>query len=121
MSQLSFNGPYHRLSSPTQTFRDVIRQVKSEELWGSAARFSNAPAVKAYFGPLPVSEQGIEFYTSVPHTSYNWMNGVVTWAEGAPGVTHKFYDINNNRDYVGIPIALTGVVQFDKNYGRSKY
>lgn len=58
-------GPvYHRKAAPTQTAADAAQQQASGELWGYPAIYSNIPAVKAYAGPLPPGERGIEFTTT---------------------------------------------------------
>lgn len=57
-------GPYHRLKSETQTYELALEQESSRELWGRTPRGSNWPQVKAYRGPLPPGEEGIEFDTT---------------------------------------------------------
>ena len=40
----------------------MVRQVHSKELWGQAHNQNGAfAAVKAFFGPLPTSADGMEF------------------------------------------------------------
>lgn len=68
-------GPFHRTSSPTQTFADALRQKESGEIWGRAGRIGGlVPAVKAYVGPICFNEPpgvachgvlGVEFTTDV--------------------------------------------------------
>jgi len=58
-------GPYHRLRSPTQDDKTARRQVYGGLLLGRAARWSFFPSVKAYKGPLPWGEDGIEFFSKV--------------------------------------------------------
>jgi hypothetical protein len=56
---------YHRIESPTQTSEDAIQQESSQEIWGKPARGSEMPKVKAYCGPLPTQQRGIEFTTDI--------------------------------------------------------
>lgn len=56
---------YHRKESPTQTSDGAVQQETSGELWGYPSITSNRPKVKAYDGPLPDGERGIEFTTDV--------------------------------------------------------
>lgn len=85
-------GLYHRLESPTQTVEDAIRIESSRELWGKAARGSDFPTVKAYDGPLPAGEAGIEFTTPVKPTPGS-PPGHVQWYPGTPGVTRDWNDV----------------------------
>ena len=60
---------YHRVETHTQTPEDARLQEHSGELWGSPARFSDIPKVKAYVGRLPDGCRGVEFTTPVPPDS----------------------------------------------------
>lgn len=57
--------------------------LESGELWGSAPRFSDIPAVKAYYGSLPDGEAGFEFFCDVPPDRP--FGGVAYWHERADG------------------------------------
>ncbi|MBO0805372.1 MAG: RHS repeat-associated core domain-containing protein, partial [Nocardiopsaceae bacterium] len=96
-------GPFHRLTTPSQSGDIAAKQVESQELWGQSARYSNIPAAKAYNGPLPPGKSGVEFYTPVAPT--DTMGGIpglqATWYRGSPGVV----DIND--EWVKIPIRTT--------------
>jgi len=88
-------GPYHRLESPTQTKQTAARQVATQEIWGTIAKWGYAPTVKAYIGPLPTGVRGVEFTTPVPprpnsHPTFE------EWPQGYPGVR----DVGG--DYVAI-------------------
>ena len=57
---------YHRLNSPTQTLDTAIKQQQSLEIWGKArGNGGSFPVVKAYSGPLPPNQSGIEFETDI--------------------------------------------------------
>jgi hypothetical protein len=59
-------------------------QMSSGLVCGRAAWGSHIPSVKAYPGPLPPGESGIEFTTSVaPGRSTPSM---IKWYDGDPGV-----------------------------------
>ncbi|MAU96830.1 MAG: hypothetical protein CMP81_13235 [Fulvimarina sp.] len=99
------HGPFHRLSSPTQSAIDAQQQVGSAEIWGKPARGSNIPSVKAYRGPLPSGEKGVEFYTDIaPLAGQN----TPTWARWnlghTPGVVHR---TRGGVDYAAIPVEIT--------------
>lgn len=58
---------FHRESSPTQTFHDVLLQIHSREIWGRV-KFGGQGglSVAAFPGALPPGVDGIEFETDVP-------------------------------------------------------
>jgi hypothetical protein len=56
---------YHRLESPSQSLQTAIYQAHSRQVWGAPARGSLLPSVKAYIGPLPKNQCGIEFETDI--------------------------------------------------------
>ena len=58
-------GPFYRLESSTQTPETARLQQEAGEIWGTAPRSSDIPAVQAYDGPLPAGVRGVEFYTDV--------------------------------------------------------
>jgi len=73
---------YHRLEAhPNQTAQIAAQQVASREIWGRPIGNGGAfPAVKAYWGPLPPGQNGIEFTTPIPPTHPNpsmalWIHG----------------------------------------------
>ena len=59
-------GPFHRLGDSAE----VIRKIRdSGEIWGLPPRNyfrSEIARVKAYAGPLPDGECGVEFETEIP-------------------------------------------------------
>jgi len=79
---------FHRKKSPSQTDADAAKQVASDLICGAGARqigggVSPFAAAKAFPGPLPAGQSGIEFQTSVCPSS----DGPITyWASGTPGV-----------------------------------
>jgi hypothetical protein len=76
---------YHRLESPTQTPADSRAQQTSGELWGRPSRFSTIAKVKAYEGPLPRGDRGIEFSTDVAPDP-GCPPGQAFWSASNPGV-----------------------------------
>lgn len=81
--QLTVYGPFKRLVSETQTSAVVLDVLRSGELWGRAARFSDVPSVKAYVGQLRDGERGFEFFALAPPESP--YGGTVFWRERADG------------------------------------
>ncbi|WP_431112461.1 RHS repeat-associated core domain-containing protein [Variovorax paradoxus] len=79
---------YHRVTSPSQTADDLARQVASGMVCGGGRRqagggTSPIPSAKAFPGPLPPGQSGIEFKTSVCPSSDG---PIVYWHLGSPGV-----------------------------------
>ena len=79
-------GPFHRLRSPkTQTTQLAAEQMRSHVLLGKEARGSSLLSVKAYRGPLPTGQHGIEFYTVArpsnahPHLVFWYGNHKDVW------------------------------------------
>jgi hypothetical protein len=92
-------GPFHRLRNPTtQTDAVALLQVQSREIWGSTARWSHVPTVRAYVGPLPSQAAGIEFTTPIPPSRMS--NGNAFWYPGDLGVR------TNSRGFAVIPIMV---------------
>ena len=91
---------YHRLQSPTQTYADGIMQVQSGQMWGREAYGSSIPTVKAYVGPLPAGEQGVEFTTEAEPNA-GAPQGQAKWYPGSPGVTV------NSQGYAVINVTIT--------------
>lgn len=79
-------GPFHRLESPTQTTADADKQLHSGEIWGTGARPSGLPAVKAYRHTLPAGDRGIEFEAAVAPTAGSGTPYEARWYEGTSGV-----------------------------------
>jgi hypothetical protein len=80
---------YHRLKSPTQTREDAIKQQKSMTIEGFPERNmsqSHIPKAKAYDGPLPLGEEGIEFTTDVEPDNGS-RPGNPRWSGPRSGVT----------------------------------
>jgi hypothetical protein len=86
---------YHRLETPSQTAETALRQIDSQQIWGSAARggmWSNIPKVKAYSRTLPLSDdrvtkrRGIEFKTTVTPDPNTKPGGIVYWSGERTGV-----------------------------------
>lgn len=91
---------YHRLQSPTQTYNDSLLQQQSGQIWGKEAYGSGFATVKAYTGPLPAGEQGIEF-TTPAQPNPGSPPGQAKWYPGAPGVTL------NSQGYAVINVTIT--------------
>ena len=77
---------YHRLESPTQTPADAEGQESSGEIWGHAPRYGTVPRVKAYEGPLPPGQRGVEFETDYPPDPGD-PPGKASWGPKNAGVT----------------------------------
>jgi len=76
---------YHRYQQDPSL---AAKQQASGEIWGRAARnvfASEIPKVKAYEGPLPPGERGIEFVTDVSPDPYS-VPGSPTWSGPRDGV-----------------------------------
>lgn len=83
---------YHRKKSPTQTDADADLQIKTQKICGTVGRFSYVPTARAYTGPLPPNEDGVQFETDVVPSSVVPFRKIgvistVLWREGDPGVT----------------------------------
>jgi hypothetical protein len=61
----SLAGPFHRKRSPTQSLQDDQKLIDSGMLWGNTPQTGKCPTAQAYFGPLPSTERGVEFYTPI--------------------------------------------------------
>ena len=94
---------YYRVASPTQTDEDAERQQASGEIWGLPARGSNIPKVKAYVGPLPEGQPGIEFTTAVTPDP-DCPPGHAYWSGPRAGVVVR-------DDCARIKVAITKVTQ----------
>jgi hypothetical protein len=56
-------GPFYRSEADKQQPSDARKQLVSGEVWGCPSVYSgDEPFAKAYMGPLPDGESGIEFY-----------------------------------------------------------
>lgn len=100
---------YHRLANnKTQTNADADKQVKAGFVCGKGSRqagggFSPIPSAKAFRGPLPPNERGIEFTTNIPPSSAApWLGGPCYWHAGANGV-----HVNAGGDLACIPVTVT--------------
>lgn len=104
---------YHRLANNnTQTKAVADMQIATGTMCGTGSRqagggFSPIPSAKAFFGPLPATERGIEFTTNIPPTSKVTLQGMPCyWHEGTQGVRlHP-----DDSDYVCIPVTVTKIV-----------
>lgn len=94
-------GPYHRVGSTSQSDEDAYKMQASGELWGKAPRGSATPQPKAYDGPLPEHEIGIEFWTDAAPRPGS-APGKIRWWPGDPGV-HLMED----QDFAKIAIEVT--------------
>jgi len=103
---------YHRLAnSSTQTKADSELQVRTGMVCGRGARqagggFSPLAAAKAFLGPLPPSESGIEFTTNIrPSSASPYLGGPCYWHAGVYGVHGQVSD-----PLACIPVTVTKVV-----------
>lgn len=95
---------YDRARSPTQSANDDRIQVATMKVYGRAAWGSHIPSVKAYRGPLPPSDSGIEFSTPIAPTPGTSTPSMVKWYQGSPGV------IDRGPGLVCIPANILKVV-----------
>ena len=96
---------YHRRKPATSSEQDDVRT--SGVLWGKSPRMvaGNGPAcVKAFVGPLPDSETGYTFRTSVKPSAYRDFFGDAgaVWNEDDEGVA----DVQGAPGYVCIPVEI---------------
>lgn len=73
---------YHRLASSTQRLDVAFHQTHSKEVWGTGAFLTGIASVKAYLGPLPAGDDGIEFETDIPPTPGTSPLAVAYWYQG---------------------------------------
>lgn len=101
-SQSSPYGPFHRLANAdTQSDATALLQQQSGEVWGSPARGSSIPSVKAYRGTLPSHERGIEFRTIVEPQKGSGTKYEARWYyPQTPGVLER-----GNGAYAAIPVV----------------
>ena len=99
MGGAGFQQKYHRRESPTQTVEDAATQEATGEIWGRAAFGSTIPKVKAYTGPLPVGQRGIEFTADIPPDD-GCAPSRAEWSGPRPGVVLQ-------GDYARIKVVIT--------------
>ena len=95
-------GVFHRVKSPSQSDETCKMQVETQEIWGKASRNilqSDFPKVKAYRGPLPKGEKGIEFVTDIPTDRGNPPH-LATWSAARD-------DVWEEDGFAKIPVAIT--------------
>ena len=103
---------YHRLmNNSTQSTTDAQRQVQSGMVCGRGRRqagggISPIPSAKAFRGPLPPNEGGIEFTTNIkPSSQSPLLGGVCYWHAGIQGVI-----VDPSGDLACIPVTIAKVV-----------
>jgi hypothetical protein len=98
-------GPFHRLLAPrVQDTGTVIKQLLSGEIWGYSANWGGTPAVKAYYGELNATDNGIEFWTfQAPDSPHGHR---AYWRTSGPFVT-----IDNNSDVAKLEVAFVRITQ----------
>ena len=103
---------YHRLANnSTQTTADADLQTKTGMVCGRGARqagggFSPLAAAKAFLGPLPPAESGIEFTTNIrPSSASAYLGGPCYWHAGVTGVQSQVGDT-----LACIPVTVTKVM-----------
>ena len=74
---------YHRIASSTQDLDTMVKQLATGTVWGQQVVNVGAfPCVKAYFGPLPLGVDGVEFETvRQPDPHRNQVGSDVFWYE----------------------------------------
>src|SRR5438105_2631827 len=97
---------YHRLHTRTQDRQTLLEQIRTREVWGQAPKLGGAIlCVKAYRGPLPEDQLGIEFTTPIPPTPGRGTPHEALWDEGSPGVMLRRNAEGIN--FVAIPVTIT--------------
>ncbi len=75
---------------------------------GKAANFATRPSVKAYLGPLPAGDSGIEFTTDVSHDAAHSTPDRAIWLyPDTPGVSLTQI---RGVDYAWIPASVMKIV-----------
>lgn len=98
-------GVFSRQESSTQRPEDAIEQVRTGEIWGSAARYSHTPCVRAYANPLGPGQRGIDFTTTTaPHFPRSTPIEVRWYYPDTPGVMHR---TKAGVDYAAIDADVT--------------
>ncbi|MFJ5115747.1 hypothetical protein ACIQAD_34420 [Streptomyces sp. NPDC088551] len=103
-------GPFHRLSSPTQTADDARAIVESGELWGLTPKWGGNATAQAHRGPIPTNAKpgSLEFYTTVkPKPQGNTPPGYASWGADVEAGVRSF--IKDGDDWASIPIIITEV------------
>jgi RHS repeat-associated protein len=96
-------GPFHHFAKSEETVKKI---QNSGELWGAPPRniyASDIPAVKAFYGPLPEGQLGVEFMTQVAPDAGGGFLGSAKWTGPRDGVTVVPYT------WAKIPISITKV------------
>jgi len=104
---------YHRIANNnTQSKAVADMQVATGMVCGAGARQSGGgispiASAKAFFGPLPATERGIEFTTNIVPSSRQTMPGLPCyWHMGTMGVNPH----PRSSDYACIPVTVTKIV-----------
>ncbi|WP_244888271.1 RHS repeat domain-containing protein [Streptomyces scopuliridis] len=103
-------GPFHRLSSPTQTADDARAIVESGELWGVTPRWGGNATAQAHRGPIPTNAKpgSLEFYTTVkPKPQGSTPPGYASWEADVEADVRSF--TKDGDDWASIPIIITEV------------
>ena len=103
---------YHRISNTaTQNAAHIAQMLSTGLVCGHGARQSGGSpssiaSAKAFLGPLPPTEQGIEFTTNIAPTSKSpYPGGPCYWHAGGPGVQGRRGD-----PLACIPVTITKIV-----------
>jgi hypothetical protein len=103
---------YHRISnSATQSATHIAQMLSTGLVCGHGARQSGGSrspiaSAKAFLGPLPSTEQGIEFTTNIQPTSKSpYLGGPCYWHAGGQGVQGKRGD-----SLACIPVTIVKIV-----------
>ncbi|MFJ9210479.1 hypothetical protein [Streptomyces sp. NPDC102264] len=101
-------GPFHRLSSPTQTADDARAIVESGELWGLTPKWGGNATAQAHRGPIPTNAKpgSLEFYTTVkPKPQGSTPPGYASWEADVEAGVRSF--TKDGDDWASIPIIIT--------------
>ena len=89
-------GPFHRKESKSQAIEDALKQVASQEIWGSIPNNGGKwPTVQAYPGNLSRTIRGIEFSTDIESAKGSCPIEARWYLELTPGVEERHDDHGN--------------------------
>ncbi|NUZ05500.1 hypothetical protein [Piscinibacter koreensis] len=99
---------YHRVATglPNQDLGVMVLQLNSGQVWGQAPNGGAIAAVKAYYGPLPPNQDGVEFETPLPPSYRVPMLGCLQMWSAQSG--HAVL-VPANPNFAMIPVRFTRV------------